>query len=186
VSYLWNELRYLIQPGINFELVRGWNRPEGVLDESLESFLTRRGHPLTARVLGSALAHGIYAADARLLSVRAAFPKLWELEEKGNGRILWGLLTRSREEKEAEKRKAEEERRGYELGDVPGLMEGVSVYSFRDGMHTLADALARAVAKKPNVRVLSGAEVTALKFAEDGDGFEVCLTPSLYILPCPF
>ncbi|KAJ7867713.1 hypothetical protein B0H14DRAFT_332518 [Mycena olivaceomarginata] len=173
VSYLWNELRYLIQPGINFELVRGWNRPEGVLDESLESFLTRRGHPLTARVLGSALAHGIYAADARLLSVRAAFPKLWELEEKGNGRILWGLLTRSREEKEAEKRKAEEERRGYELGDVPGLMEGVSVYSFRDGMHTLADALARAVAKKPNVRVLSGAEVTALKFAEDGDGFEI-------------
>jgi oxygen-dependent protoporphyrinogen oxidase len=33
-------------------------------------------------VLGSALSHGIYAVDARLLSVRAAFPKLWELEEK--------------------------------------------------------------------------------------------------------
>jgi oxygen-dependent protoporphyrinogen oxidase len=88
VSYLWNELRYLIQPGINFELVRGWNRPEGVLDESLESFLTRRGHPLTARVLGSALAHGIYAVDARLLSVRAAFPKLWELEEKRRADIV--------------------------------------------------------------------------------------------------
>jgi hypothetical protein len=57
------------------------------------------------------------------------------------------MLAQSREEKEAEKRKAEEERRGYELGDVPGLMEGVSVYSFHDSMHTLADALTCAVAK---------------------------------------
>ncbi|KAJ7792509.1 hypothetical protein B0H14DRAFT_3563337 [Mycena olivaceomarginata] len=122
----------------------------------------QRGHPLTARVLGSALAHGIYVVDARLMSVRAAFLKLWQLEDKGNGRILW-VLTRSREEKAAEKRKAEEERRGYELGDVLGLMEGVSVYSFRDGMHTLADALARAVAKKPNLGVPNGAEATALK-----------------------
>ncbi|KAF7344433.1 hypothetical protein MSAN_01924500 [Mycena sanguinolenta] len=171
ISYLWNELRYFIQPGINFELVRGWNRPEGVLDESLESFMTRRGHAVTARVLGSALVHGIYAADARLLSVRAAFPRLWELEEKGNGRILWYLLTRSKEEKLKEKEKEEEDRKRYQLGDVLKLMEGASVYSFRDGMGTLADALTRSITKNPNIRIISGAEVTALQF-DDEHGFQ--------------
>jgi len=121
--------------------VRGWNRPEGVRDESLESFLIRRGHPDTARALGSALGHGIYAADARLLSVRAAFPKLWELEEKGNGRVLWALLSRSRRQKEEERRKLEGELTRYELGDVMKLMDGAAVYSFRDGMGTYGHAL---------------------------------------------
>ncbi|KAF7360551.1 Protoporphyrinogen oxidase [Mycena venus] len=182
LSYLWSELRFFIQPGINFELVRGWNRPEGVLDESLESFLTRRGHAITARVLGSAIGHGIYAADARLLSVRAAFPKLWELEEKGKGRILWYLLTRGKKAREEEKQKADEEQRQYQLGDVPKLMDGVSVYSFRDGMGTLADALGRAVAKNPNIRMLPGTEVTGLRF-DDEHGFEISTDRTNPLLP---
>ncbi|KAJ7126250.1 hypothetical protein C8R44DRAFT_781451 [Mycena epipterygia] len=172
ISYLWAPLRFFITPGVSFELIRGWNRPDGVLDESLDSFMCRRGHPITARVLGSAIGHGIYAADSRLLSVRAAFPKLWELEEKGNGRILWGLLTRSRKEKEAEKQKEEEDRKRYQLGDVLKLMDGVSVYSFRDGMGTLTDALARSIAKNPNIRIIHDAEITALQF-DDEHGFEI-------------
>ncbi|KAK7044526.1 hypothetical protein R3P38DRAFT_2508687 [Favolaschia claudopus] len=174
ISYLWSELRYFIQPGLNFELVRGWNRPEGVLDESVESFLTRRGHAVTARVLGSAIGHGIYAADARLLSVRAAFPRLWELEEKGKGRILWYLLTRGRKAREEERKKKEEERRGYEVGDeVWRRMEGVSVFSFKDGMVTLPDALTRAVMKNPRIQVLAGTQVLGLRPNDEQDGFEV-------------
>ncbi|KAJ6595551.1 hypothetical protein DFH09DRAFT_1134945 [Mycena vulgaris] len=172
ISYLWSPLRFFITPGVSFDFVRGWNRPEGVLDESLESFLTRRGHPMTARVLGSALVHGIYAADSRLLSVRAAFPKLWELEEKGNGRLLWGLLTRSRQAKEAERQKEEEDRKRYEMGDVMKLMDGVAVYSFREGVGTLADALTRSITKNPNIRILSDTEITALRFDEES-GFEI-------------
>ncbi|KAJ7104441.1 hypothetical protein B0H15DRAFT_766583 [Mycena belliarum] len=172
LSYLWAPLRFFITPGLSFELIRGWNRPKDVLDESLESFMTRRGHPVTARVLGSALVHGIYASDSRLLSVRAAFPKLWELEEKGNGRILWGLLTRSKKEKEAEKEKEEEDRKRYKLGNVLKLMDGVSVYSFRDGMGTLAEELTRSITKNPNIRVLSNTEITALRFDEE-NGFEI-------------
>ncbi|KAF8126419.1 hypothetical protein K438DRAFT_1647355 [Mycena galopus ATCC 62051] len=182
LSYLWSELRFFITPGVNFELFRGWNRPEGVLDESLESFMTRRGHPVTARVLGSALVHGIYAADARLLSVRAAFPKLWELEEKGNGRILWHLLTRSKQEKQDEKDKEEEDRKRYQLGDVPQLMDGVSVYSFRDGMGTLTEALTRSLSKNPNIRILSGTAVTALRFDEE-HGFEITTDRTNPVLP---
>ncbi|KAJ7512889.1 hypothetical protein B0H11DRAFT_2213440 [Mycena galericulata] len=172
LSYLWSPLRFFITPGISFEFVRGWNRPDGVLDESFESFLTRRGHPMTARVLGSALIHGIYAADARLLSVRAAFPKLWELEEKGNGRLLWGLLTRSKREKEAEKQKEEEDRKRYQLGEIPKLMDGAAVYSFRDGMATLPEALARSISKNPNIRVLSDTEITTLRLDEE-HAFEI-------------
>ncbi|KAJ7211161.1 hypothetical protein GGX14DRAFT_520062 [Mycena pura] len=182
LSYLWSELRFFITPGVSFDLVRGWNRPEGVRDESLESFLVRRGHPDTARVLGSALVHGVYAADARLLSVRAAFPKLWELEERGNGRVLWGLLSRSRRQKEEERRRLEEELARYELGDVMKLMDGAAVYSFRDGMGTLSDALTRAIKKNPNVRTLSDTEVTALRFGDEG-AFEITTNTTNPIYP---
>ncbi|KAJ6459740.1 hypothetical protein C8R47DRAFT_1161833 [Mycena vitilis] len=172
ISFLWSELRYFIQPGVTFDFVRGWNRPEGILDESFESFLTRRGHPTTARVLGSAMTHGIYAADSRLLSVRAAFPKLWELEEQGKGRILWGILTRSKSERQADKEKEDAERKRYKLGDVPKLMDDVSVYSFRDGMGTLSDALVRSISKNPNIRILPDTEVHSVGF-DDEQGFEI-------------
>ncbi|KAJ7650088.1 hypothetical protein FB45DRAFT_886881 [Roridomyces roridus] len=182
LSYLWNELRFFISPGVSFELIRGWNRPKDILDESFESFLTRRGHPVTARVLGSALVHGIYAADARLLSVRAAFPKLWELEEKGKGRILWGLLTRSKKDKEEERLRDEEDSKRYELGDVTKLMDGTAVYSFRDGMSTLPKALARAIDKNPKIRVLSDTKITSLRLDEE-QAFEITTNKTSPILP---
>ncbi|KAF7318775.1 Protoporphyrinogen oxidase [Mycena chlorophos] len=159
LSYLWSELRFFITPGVTFDLVRGWNRPEGITDESFEDFILRRGHPDFARVLGSALVHGIYAADARKLSVRAAFPMLWEYEERGNGRVLRGIM---RQDKEAARLKLEETLAGYELGDLWTRMGGVSVYSFRDGMGTLAETLGKALKARPNVRILQGTEVASL------------------------
>jgi oxygen-dependent protoporphyrinogen oxidase len=53
--------------------------------------MRRFGEPF-ARTFGSAMVHGIYAADSRILSVRAAFPTLWDAEEKGGGSIIRGLL----------------------------------------------------------------------------------------------
>nr|GAT47813.1 protoporphyrinogen oxidase [Mycena chlorophos] len=159
LSYLWSELRFFITPGVTFDLVRGWNRPEGITDESFEDFILRRGHPDFARVLGSALVHGIYAADARKLSVRAALPMLWEYEERGNGRVLRGIM---RQDKEAARLKLEETLAGYELGDLWRRMDGVSVYSFRDGMGTLAETLGKALKARPNVRILQGTEVASL------------------------
>ncbi|CAK5265402.1 unnamed protein product [Mycena citricolor] len=171
LSFLWSELRFFITPGLVNELVRGWNRPADIVDESLESFLTRRMHPVTARILGSALVHGIYATDARLLSVRAAFPKLWEMEEKGNGRLLWGLLTRSRQDRNEEKLKVEEDRQRYELGDVMPLVEGAAVFSFRDGMSSLPQALTRAIRQNPNVGIMTETEIESLQLNEEG--FEI-------------
>jgi oxygen-dependent protoporphyrinogen oxidase len=150
-----------------------WNRPEGALDESVDAFLNRRFHPLFSRVCGSALVHGIYAADSRLLSVRTAFPKLWELEEKGGrGGVIWAMLFRSKAEREREKQAAEENRRRYELGDTTRLMDGVAVYSFRNGMSTLANALEQHIGKNPNIRVLRDTEITSLAHNAD-HGFDV-------------
>ncbi|KAJ7064740.1 hypothetical protein C8F01DRAFT_1054175 [Mycena amicta] len=163
-SYLWSELRFFITPGVTFDLVRGWNRPPDMLDESVESFLERRGHPDTARVLGSALVHGIYAADARKLSVRAAFPMLWELEERGKRACAVGTHIAARQ-------KLEETLAGYELGDLRQRMDGVSVYSFRDGMGTLADALRNTLKTRPNVRILEGTDITAV--VPQNDNFEI-------------
>ncbi|KAF7316518.1 Protoporphyrinogen oxidase [Mycena indigotica] len=168
LSYLWSELRFFITPGVIADLFRGWNRPPDIVDESFESFLERRGHPDTARVLGSALVHGIYAADARKLSVRAAFPMLWEYEERGNGRVLWGIL---RKEKEEERLKLEQTLARYELGDMRKTMEGVSVYSFRDGMGTLVEALVKSLKTRPNVRILDNTEVTAV--VPESERFEI-------------
>ncbi|KAF7325660.1 Protoporphyrinogen oxidase [Mycena kentingensis (nom. inval.)] len=180
-SFLWAELRFFITPGIVGDLVRGWNRPPDVQDESFEEFMVRRGHADTARVLGSALVHGIYAADARRLSVRAAFPMLWEAEERGKGRVLWGLLGRSKTEKEEARLKLEETLAGYELGDMRTRVDGAAVYSFREGMSTLTSSLSAALKTRPNVRVLEGASVASLTPREDD--FEITTNASNPLYP---
>ena len=40
---------------------------------------------------------GVYAADARKLSVRAAFPTLWEMEERGRGSVVRGSFSRPKQ-----------------------------------------------------------------------------------------
>lgn len=103
-------LRSKLLPNIIRELFEPTNRPSQLIpgiqpdeplklsnfrviqDESLDSFLSRRFSPEFARTFGSALVHGIYAADSRKLSVRAAFPGVWKAEERGNGSVLWGML----------------------------------------------------------------------------------------------
>ncbi|KAG6861544.1 hypothetical protein C0995_015278 [Termitomyces sp. Mi166 len=134
-------------------------------DESLDSFLSRRFGPEVARVLGSALCHGVYAADSRELSVRAAFPALYDLEEKGNGRVVPGILKHIL----AGKKSRHAEGQTYDLGDVEQLMSGVSVYSFRGGLQTLTDTLAKALATTSNVELRFGEGAEKIEMYEDED-----------------
>ena len=57
----------------------------------------------------------------------------------------------------------------YVLGDTVEMMEGVSVYSFRDGMGTLTEALERYLRGKANVRVLLDTELTSLRLSENNN-----------------
>lgn len=126
-------------------------------DESVDSFLTRRFGETFARVFGSALVHGIYATDSRKLSVRAAFPSMWDAEERGRGSLVRGLLVPGRE-------KVEEK---YDLGRTLEMMDGISVYSFRDGMETLTKALEEHLRSAANVSILADTSISGIKMLEN-------------------
>jgi protoporphyrinogen/coproporphyrinogen III oxidase len=127
-------------------------------DESVDAFLTRRFGESFARTFGSALVHGIYAADSRELSVRAAFPTLWNAEDRGGGSVVRGFLKRQMGGEGEEK---------YDLGDVERNMAHVGVYSFKDGIEALTHALTRYLKACPNVTLFPGVAVESLGVNED-------------------
>lgn len=146
------------------EPFRSSNRPVTITDESLDSFMTRRfGEPF-ARVFGSALVHGIYAGDSGKLSVRAAFPALWDAEERGGGSLVLGFARPAKKDPEP----------SYEIGVIQDLLTNTAVYSFRDGMQTICDALSRSLDIHPNVRIHCNTDVSALR-PKQNKTFVVCL-----------
>jgi len=162
------------------EVFGAHNRPVGIIDESVDSFFTRRFGPDFARKLGSSLVHGVYAADSRKLSVRAAFPSMWKSEERGRGSVLWGEIgppawsSASARQAEAAKKESEEE---FELDPDPVFQEVIknaSVISFKDGIEQLVGALVGALEKMPNVELRKDTAVTALSQDKDTKSIEVC------------
>ena len=158
-------LSKILLPAILREPLRRANRPADLKDESVDVFLTRRfGHDF-ARTFGSAIGHGIYACDSRKLSVRAAFPTLWKAEERGEGSIVRGFFMK--------KADTIAKVNDYAVGDVEGMMKGVSVFSFQDGIRMIPDRLVRELKKNPKVNLQSGVEVTSLRFNPLKKTFEV-------------
>ena len=135
------------------------NRQAGARDESVDSILSRRFGETFARIFGSALVHGIYATDSRNLSVRAAFPILWEAEERGWGSVVRGLLLPS-------KRKSDHDT--YVLGKTLELMHQASVYSFKDGMQSLTNALETRLLATKNVDIIRDTTISNLEMLIDG------------------
>ncbi|KAG6815361.1 hypothetical protein H0H93_010044, partial [Arthromyces matolae] len=177
-AFLKSPLRNILLNAVLTEPLKTPNRKMAndiPLDESLDSFLSRRFGPGVARVFGSALCHGVYAADSRELSVRAAFPSLHDLEEKGSGRVVWGII---KEMLNAGARKQTEDDRPYDMGDVEELMRGVAVYSFRGGMRTLTDALAKDLAIQKNVELNFGEGVSGIEMCDDEDSSLTVHTPN--------
>jgi len=143
---------------------------EDPADESVESFLSRRFGPDFARTFGSALVHGIYAADARRLSMRAAFPSLMEMTARGKGSVVRGALSMSLGRRGLDAKSTIEQ---YDLGEVKNMMDGVSVYSFKEGMSTLTNALEEALARSNNVEIAKDAEVGRIRGRGTDEGFEI-------------
>ncbi|THV04748.1 Protoporphyrinogen oxidase [Dendrothele bispora CBS 962.96] len=174
MSVLSPPMRTLLLPHILKEPMTRANRPSGIADESLDSFMTRRFGASFARLFGSALVHGIYAADSRKLSVRATFPSLWVAEDRGWGSMVRGFLIPGKP--------TTPELVDYELGDVPDMMKDVSVFSFRDGMSTIINALAHHVERRPNVRVVCGTGIESLN-VNDGGHVELRTTAAEVVHP---
>jgi len=132
--------------------------PDGE-DESIEAFAARRIGPEAAAVLVDAMVSGIYAGDIRKLSLRATFPKLWQLE-RDHGSLVRGML--------AQKRQA---RAGGPTGP------GGRLTSFAAGLGELIDALASALAERGRL----GAGVSRVT-RSGGASFRLDLTDGTQIL----
>jgi len=118
-------------------------------EESIAQFVRRRLGPEFLHYAIEPFVAGIYAGDPERLSVPAAFPRLYALEQR-YGSLIKGAILGARERKRsAEKAK----------NMAPS-------FSFREGMQALTDALARAVGNvQCSVRVTS--------VARSSDGFTV-------------
>jgi len=149
-SFRSSPLLFEILSSIISEAFRRSNRPENISDESVNSFLSRRFGDTFSSKFGSALIHGIYAADSSQISVKAAFPSLWRAEERGLGGVMRGIFASLFRRKESE---------SYELGCVQDLMRDVAVFSFKDGMETLTSSLENHLQNLPNITILKGTEV---------------------------
>ncbi len=114
-------------------------RPEG--DETIFDFAARRIGTEAASTMIDSMVSGIFAGDARSLSLRACFPKMWQLETDHGGLFRALLATRKRRRKE----------------DAVGAPAG-RLMSFDAGMETLirgaADSLGDSLRTSIGVRSL--------------------------------
>lgn len=163
-------------------------------DESIESFLRRRfgrkdkssSLPLLDYV-GSAVLHGIYAADASKLSVRSIFGFLWnaDLVHGSPARaalppivnrqhLSLEMLAEKDSDANARLEIAKRKRLGEEtnefsddLGiDYVAKMNDVSVVSFPDGVQTLTDAMVAEI-KRLGVEMMLGNPIDKIKLSDD-------------------
>ncbi len=120
-------------------------RASGDDDESVASFVTRRmGWEFLDYGIAS-LVSGIFAGDPQRLSIRYAFPKVWNLEAN-YGSLIGGAIKLGRERKRS--------------GETPYKSRMIA---FRDGIETLPRRLADASA----ARILTDSRVTSIDRAHD-------------------
>jgi oxygen-dependent protoporphyrinogen oxidase len=113
------KLRVLAEP-----FVAG--RPGALDDESVHEFFERRFGPDVARYAAGPIVSGVYADDPRTLSVRSAFPALWDAEGRG-GSVIRGFL-----------------KKGPSAGPRPPRHRARTL-NFRGGLKILPETLERAL-----------------------------------------
>jgi len=127
----------------------------GRKDETIAEFVERRlGREFLDYAINPFVA-GVYAGDPARLSVRAAFPKLYALEERYGG-LIRGQIQGARERK----RRAEKAK------------DRARLFSYAEGMQTLPEALGRALGES----LLTGGaveEIRVLDSGAEGARFEV-------------
>jgi oxygen-dependent protoporphyrinogen oxidase len=115
--------------------------------QSIAEFVTRRiGKEFLDYAINPFVA-GVYAGRPEELSVKSAFPKLYALEEEYGGLILGTIRSIRKRKKSREVSK-----------------QSAKMFSFKDGMGILPQALA----KKLGGRVNTGVEVSSVKKTTEG------------------
>ena len=102
-------------------------RPDG--DETIHAFAARHIGEEAASVLVNSMVSGVFAGDPKALSLRACFPRLWDLEER-HGSLVRAMVATRRQRTAA---------------DAPAAPAG-RLTSFTRGMGELVDGFARVLA----------------------------------------
>ncbi|KAI0066873.1 Protoporphyrinogen oxidase [Artomyces pyxidatus] len=184
LSVFTTPLGRLVLSSVKSEMFTPYNRPADITDESVDAFFSRRFGAVFARTLGSALVHGIYGADSRKLSIRAAFPSMWVSEEIGKGSIVWGEIGPpawfGAGQRKAEA-KIKEDEEAWELGtnaDWSRQVARAAIISFKDGLETIVTALVSALEGFDNVTLRKETEVLSLGQDDTSKSFEIRLADS--------
>ncbi len=148
-------------------------RPASLEDESVHSFFARRFGEEAALYGAGPMVSGVYAGDPRSLSMRSAFPRLWEAEGAA-GSVIRGLLR---------KRKKKDFLRGIEgKGGAPGgaAADDVAVattgsasrtparhrartLTFEGGLYTLIETLQSRLRERPGFQLELNAAVVEIE-----------------------
>jgi oxygen-dependent protoporphyrinogen oxidase len=121
-------------------------RPADLDDETVYDFFSRRFGAGFARYAAGPLVSGVWADDPKTLSVRSAFPRLWEAEAR-TGSVVRDFLKASK---------------------GPGPRFRPRTISFRNGLATLAERLVDE-SGRAGVRIELNAEVVAIEGPFDGE-----------------
>jgi oxygen-dependent protoporphyrinogen oxidase len=119
-------------------------------DESIRDFVSRRAGPEAADVFADALVTGIHGGDPAQLSVRAAFPRLVEMEQR-DGSLFRGFM------RSGKRRRADAAARGE---PKPGPTR---MWSFRGGLRRMVEALRDQVPAP-----VTGVDVRSLEHSHTG------------------
>ena len=120
-------------------------------DESVAGFIRRKFSPTLLDRLVGPFVSGIYAGDPEKLSLRAAFPILYEAE-KATGSITRGVF------------KVMKQRRAANDERPQAPKEKAALQAFRDGNETLIRAIAARLAE----RLICGTEVVRIEALDSG------------------
>jgi oxygen-dependent protoporphyrinogen oxidase len=168
--------------GLLFEGARE-ARPANIEDESVASFLKRRlGNPHIGNNVVSAVLHGIYAGDIDQLSAKSLIRNAWKSEGE-HGSITEGMILRLGQKIPAYTRRdinlLNETNPKIDRTFLERIQKS-SVYTFREGIGQLSEALGNSLRTNPNVEFKMGNKVTSVEYDAENDGIEVRLPNNLH------
>ena len=139
-------------------------RPENLQDETVAGFITRRFDGRIADNILSAIVHGIYAGDINCLSMKTLFPSLWDFERMQPPRALglapgatwplfFGRYAGTTQIAQGDLPLFNELDARIKQSETLQNTASSSVYTFKRGIGTLAEALEIRLGAMSNVRI---------------------------------
>lgn len=145
---------------------------QGVSDESVGAYVSRRFGEGVANNLVSAIFHGIYAGDIWQLSAKEILAQPWAQEKKFgsfSGSLLATMQRKTNWRFCDDVDLLMQVQQGGWDPKLRARLQDCSVFTFKQGVQALADGIAAKLRSMPNVVIKTGTDVTALS-APDSTG----------------